>query len=176
MSDPLVREIVEEDWPQVHALVVEVTTAGSTYAMEVPSSEEETRALWYGTHTVVSVDGERVLGSARMGANRPAQGSHVGTASFMVSAGARGRGVGRALGEYAVAWHREHGFSAIQFNAVVSTNTAAIALWHALGFETVGTVPRAFRLPDDTWADLLVMWLDLGGCGPGSTSTDRVTQ
>ncbi len=176
MSSPLVREITEADWPQVHALVVEVTTAGLTYALEVPSSEAETRAVWAGTHTVVSVDEERVLGSARMGANRPAQGSHVGTASFMVSSSARGRGVGRALGEYAVAWHREHGFSAIQFNAVVSTNTAAIALWHSLGFETVGTVPGAFRLPDDSCADLLVMWLDLGGCGPATAPTDRVTQ
>ncbi len=27
-------------------------------------------------------------------------------------------------------WHRTHGYEAIQFNSVVSTNTAAIALWH----------------------------------------------
>ena len=62
-------------------------------------------------------------------------------------------------------WHREHGFQAIQFNAVVSTNTAAIRLWQSLGFEIVGTVPDAFRLPDDreheSYADLHVMYLDL---------------
>ena len=43
--------------------------------------------------------------------------------------GGRGRGVGPALGEYAVQWHREPGFRGIQFNAVVETNTAAVRLW-----------------------------------------------
>ena len=32
----------------------------------------------------------------------------------------------------------------MQFNAVVETNVAAVALWESLGFETVGTVPEAF--------------------------------
>jgi GNAT superfamily N-acetyltransferase len=54
------------------------------------------------------------------------------------------RGVGRALGEYALAWARDAGYSAMQFNAVVATNTAAVSLWEELGFEIVGTVPEAF--------------------------------
>jgi hypothetical protein len=33
----------------------------------------------------------------------------------------------------------------MQFNAVVETNEATIALWRALGFEIVGTVPGAFE-------------------------------
>ena len=69
-----------------------------------------------------------------MGPNRPGRGGHVGTASFMVSGAARGRGVGRRLAEYVVQWHRDQGFRAIQFNAVVETNTAAVRLWEALGF------------------------------------------
>ena len=157
----LIRPLEEADWPLVHDLVVEVAAAGETYAMDVPRSLEETRAFWSGEHVVVAVAGEQVLGSAKMGANRPAQGSHVGTASFMVGWAARGRGIGRALGEHVVEWHRSHGFRAIQFNAVVSTNTAAVGLWQSLGFEIVGTVPGAFRLPDSSYADLLVMHLDL---------------
>ena len=94
--------------------------------MDVPRSVEETREFWSGQHVVVAVDGDTVLGSAKMGPNRPAQGAHVGTASFMVGTAARGRGIGRAMGEYAVEWHRANGFAGIQFNAVVSTNTAAI--------------------------------------------------
>lgn len=165
-----IRPLTEADWPLVHDLVVEVAAAGKTYALAVPGSEAETRAFWTGEHLAVAADGEVVLGTAKMGPNRPAQGSHVGTASFVVGSAVRGRGVGRALGEYAVQWHRDHGFAGIQFNAVVSTNTAAVALWRSLGFETVGTVPGAFRLPDDLdctdgppYADLLVMYLDLEG-------------
>ncbi len=58
-----------------------------------------------------------------------------------------------------------NGFAAIQFNAVVSTNTGAIRLWESLGFETIGVVPDAFRLPGgdtaSSYADLHVMYLGL---------------
>jgi ribosomal protein L21 len=57
----LIRPIEEGDWPQVHDIVVEVATAGETYAMDVPSSVEETRAFWAGEHVVVAVDGDTVL-------------------------------------------------------------------------------------------------------------------
>ena len=84
------------------------------------------KALWStgprGT-TVVAVDGDRVLGAATIGPNRPGRGSHVATASFMVSPASRGRGVGRRLGEYALQWAADAGFKAMQFNAVVDTNT-----------------------------------------------------
>ncbi len=62
----------------------------------------------------------------------------------MVDAAARGRGVGRRLGEHVVQWHRDEGFAAIQFNAVVETNTAAVRLWEQLGFRVLATVPEAF--------------------------------
>ncbi len=36
------------------------------------------------------------------------------------------------------------GYRAMQFNAVVETNTAAVRLWQSLGFEIIGTVPEAY--------------------------------
>ena len=161
VSKSRIREVQETDWPQVHDLVVVVATAGETYAMDVPQSVDETREFWTGQQVVVAVDGETVLGSAKMGPNRPARGSHVGTASFMVAPEARGRGVGRALGEYVVQWHRDHGFRGIQFNAVVETNTAAVALWESFGFRIIGTVPGAFRSLSRGDVGLHVMYLDL---------------
>ncbi len=97
--------------------------------------------------TVVACDGFWVLGTAKMGPNRPGPGSHVSTASFMVASNARGRGVGRALGEYALCWAREQGYAAMQFNAVVESNHVAVRLWQALGFHIIGTVPEAFEHP-----------------------------
>ncbi|MBA2465846.1 MAG: GNAT family N-acetyltransferase, partial [Nocardioidaceae bacterium] len=52
-------------------------------------------------------------------------------------------------------------FHGISFNAVVETNTPAVALWRALGFEIVGTVPEAFRHPRHGLVGLHVMWLAL---------------
>jgi GNAT superfamily N-acetyltransferase len=165
MTPVAIREILDADWPQVHDIVVEVATAGETYALAVPADQEETQAFWADGHVVVAVDDEpereTVLGTAKMSPNRPAQGSHVGTASFMVGSAARGRGIGRALAEYAVDWHRAHGFRGIQFNAVVSTNSGAVRLWESLGFEIIGTVPEAFLLPSGEYAGLHVMHLPL---------------
>jgi GNAT superfamily N-acetyltransferase len=97
-------------------------------------------------HVVVAEDeaSGAVLGSAKMGPNRPGRGAHIATASFMVDPGAHRQGVGRSLGRYAVAWARSAGYHGMQFNAVVETNTAAVTLWRLLGFEILATVPEAF--------------------------------
>jgi ribosomal protein S18 acetylase RimI-like enzyme len=60
-----------------------------------------------------------------------------------------------------VEWHREQGYRGIQFNAVVETNTAAVALWESLGFVVVGTVPEAFDHPVHGYVGLHVMHLPL---------------
>jgi ribosomal protein S18 acetylase RimI-like enzyme len=54
------------------------------------------------------------------------------------------------------------GFLAMQFNLVVSTNTGAVRLWQKLGFDIVGTLPRAFRHPEHGLVDAFVMYKWLG--------------
>jgi len=76
----------------------------------------------------------------------------------MVAVDARGRGVGRALGEYALSWAREQGYAAMQFNAVVESNHVAVGLWKALGFRIIGTVPEAFEHPKLGLVGLHVMY------------------
>ncbi len=145
-----IRPATDDDWPTIWPLFHDVVAAQETYAFAPDLTSDEAAALWLKRPpgaTVVLVDDGVLLGTATMGPNRPGPGRHVGTASFMVAAEARGRGVGRALGEHVVAWHREQGYAAIQFNAVVATNTAAVALWLSLGFTIVGTVPGAFDSP-----------------------------
>lgn len=160
----MIRTMTEADWPQVWEFFDPIVQAGETYAYPLDLTSEQARVLWTvappGRTVVLEQDG-RVLGSATMGPNRPGRGSHVGTASFMVAPSARGRGVGRALGEHVVQWHRDAGYRAIQFNAVVETNAAAVRLWHALGFEVVGTVPEAFDSRAHGLVGLHVMHLPL---------------
>jgi ribosomal protein S18 acetylase RimI-like enzyme len=69
----------------------------------------------------------------------------VANASFMVDPAAQGRGAGKALGEHCLDEARRQGFEAMQFNFVVSTNTAGVTLWKKLGFTIVGTLPKAFH-------------------------------
>jgi len=79
----------------------------------------------------------------------------------MVDEAARGRGIGRRLGEHVVQWHRDQGYRGIQFNAVVETNIPAVRLWQSLGFEIAGTVPGTFRSRAHGYVGLHVMYLPL---------------
>lgn len=143
----LIREYNESDWAAIWPIFRDVVSARDTYVYDPAWSSDEARKVWVEPppgRTVVACDGERVIGTAKMGPNRPGPGSHVATASFMVAGEARNRGVGRALGEYALEWAREQGYAAMQFNAVVETNVAAVRLWQVLGFQIIGTIPEAF--------------------------------
>lgn len=165
---PLLREARPADVAQVAPFFRAIVEDGETYAYPTGLSDAQIEDLWFERppgRTIVAVDGDgpgaRVLGTAKMGPNRPGRGSHVGTASFMVDPAAAGRGVGRLLATEMIAWHRREGFAAIQFNAVVETNTAAVRLWRDLGFEILTTVPEAFDSRRYGLVGLHVMYLRL---------------
>ncbi|MEO3431931.1 GNAT family N-acetyltransferase [Inquilinus sp. CAU 1745] len=156
-----IREFAEDDWPAVWAIVRSVSAAAETYCYPPHLTEMEGRDIWIEHPpglTVIAADAAgSIVGTAKMGPNRPGPGSHVATASFMVAEGARGFGVGRALGLYALDWGHRLGYRAMQFNAVVETNRPAVRLWQDLGFEIVGTVPEAFSHPTAGYVGLHVM-------------------
>ena len=79
----------------------------------------------------------------------------------MVSASARGQGIGRAMAEHCLSEARRLRFRAMQFNYVISTNTAAIRLWQNLGFEIAGRLTNAFRHSDKGYVDVYVMYRSL---------------
>jgi GNAT superfamily N-acetyltransferase len=159
-----IRAFVEADWREVWPIVREVVRAADTFAYDPAMTEAQARTAWLESApglTVVALDGERILGTAKMGPNRPGPGSHVATASFMVAADARGRGVATALCRFALDWAREQGFAGMQFNAVVETNHAAVEIYKRLGFTIIGTVPGAFAHPTEGRVGLHVMYREL---------------
>jgi L-amino acid N-acyltransferase YncA len=158
----LIRDATDDDWPRIWPFLREIVAAAETYAYDPDMDEATARSLWMvappGRSSVAVDDDGTVLGTASMYPNRPGPGSHVASASFMVDPRVSRRGVGRALGEDALEWARAGGFRAMQFNAVVETNTRAVALWQSLGFEIIGTVPEAFRHPTDGYVGLHIMY------------------
>jgi L-amino acid N-acyltransferase YncA len=160
--DVVLRPLEIADWDRVFEIFRAVVVEGETYAYPDDLTSKAARALWVEGapgHAVVALRDGVILGTAKFGPNRPARGSHVATASFMVAAEARGTGVGRAMCEYVIASAREQGYAAMQFNAVVSTNVHAIELYRALGFVTIGTVPGAFNSASQGYVGLDVMYL-----------------
>ncbi|MEU8225435.1 GNAT family N-acetyltransferase [Kribbella sp. NPDC048915] len=163
-----IRDATADDWPAIWPFFREIVTARETYTYDPDLTEEQARALWMSpsasplARTTVAVDADgTVLGSANMYPNRPGPGAHVASASFMVDAKARGRGVGRLLCEDMIAWATRTGFRSIQFNAVVETNGPAVRLWQSLGFRIAGTVPEAFDHPKLGYVGLHVMYRPL---------------
>lgn len=167
MSDVAIRKATDADWPSIWPFFQEIVQDGETYAFPLDLTEATAAPWWMERppgETLVAVDPSgSVLGSAKWGPNRPGRGAHVSTASFMVDPAARGGGVGRALAEHVLDAARAAGYRSMQFNAVVETNTAAVALWRALGFAVIGTVPEAFDSRAHGLVGLHVMYLPFTG-------------
>jgi len=158
-----VRAYQAADWPPVWAIIRDVVRAQETFPYDPAMSESDARATWIEAPpglTVVATDGDRVVGTAKMGPNRSGPGAHVSTASFMVAADARGRGAGTALCRFALDWARAAGYAGMQFNAVVASNRSAVRLYERLGFRILGTVPRAFAHPEHGRVGLHLMYLE----------------
>jgi len=159
-----IRPATDADRDVIWNIFHEVVAAGDAYALDPNISREDALAYWFapGTHTYVAEQPAiGVAGTYILRPNQSGSGSHVANAGFMVSANARGQGLGRAMAEHCLTEARRLGFRAMQFNYVISTNTAAIRLWQDLGFEIVGTLASAFRHPDKGYVDVYVMYRSL---------------
>ncbi|MER5641482.1 GNAT family N-acetyltransferase [Kitasatospora sp. NPDC002227] len=161
----LIREATTEDWPAVWPFFRQIVAAGETFTYPTDLGRDEARDWWLlgaPDRTVVAVDEDgAVLGTAKMNRNHMGNGSHIASASYMVDPAHAGQGVGRALAEYTVEWARAAGYRAMQFNAVVETNAAAVHLYRSLGFEVVGTLREGFRHPKLGYVGLHIMYLML---------------
>lgn len=167
----LIRDARPDDWPAIWPFLREIVAAGETYTWDPGCSEADARSAWLhessGTEdepkldrgrTFVAVDPDgTILGTAEMHPNQAGPGSHVANAGFMINGAHAGHGIGRALAEHVLDQARSDGYRAMQFNAVVETNTRAIALWRSLGFRIVGTVPDAFCHPNEGYVSLHIM-------------------
>jgi L-amino acid N-acyltransferase YncA len=164
-----IRDASGEDWPAIWACFAPVVAAGQTYTIDPAATSEEVRHLWleppparaFVAVLATSKEQSVVVGSAKLRPNAGGPAAHVANASFVVGPAYAGRGVGRALGEHVLAAARADGYRAMQFNAVVETNNAAVALWRSLGFTVLATVPQAYRHPVHGYVGMHVMHRNL---------------
>lgn len=158
----LIRDAEAVDWPAIWPFLRDIVAAGDTYTWPRDVTEEQARSMWMleppGRTVVAVAEDGTVLGSAKMNPNHLGPASHISSASFMVDPAYSGRGVGRALGEHVLDLARAEGYRAMQFNAVVETNTRAVALWRALGFEVLATLPEGFHHPSGRYVGLHIMY------------------
>jgi GNAT superfamily N-acetyltransferase len=124
-----IRDAVASDWADIWGFMQPILAAGDTYCWLGDTSEFAAQGWWMdkpGGRVLVAVAGGAVVGTAEIHPNQPAGGNHVANAGFMVARGAAGQGIGRALAKRVLATARDDGYIAMQFNAVVETNIAAV--------------------------------------------------
>ncbi|MFN7227139.1 MAG: GNAT family N-acetyltransferase [Holosporales bacterium] len=152
---PLAKKDFSTLWPLMQPII----RAGETYALPRDMRFAHARAHWFrpGNTVFAARENERVLGTSYWRANHMGGGGHVANAGFMVSAQARGRGVAQALCQHALDQARQAGFTAMQFNFVVSTNSAAVHVWKKMGFTEIGRIPGGFAHPTLGFVDVLIL-------------------
>ena len=153
-----------DGFEQIWSVIHEVLRTGDTYPFVPETTREEAFHLWMEKPqaTYVAVLDDDIVGTYYIKANQAGLGSHVCNCGYMVRASARGKGIGRAMCQHSLDEARRLGFKAMQYNLVVSTNSGAVKLWQDLGFDIIGTLPKAFKHREKGFVDAFVMyqWLE----------------
>ena len=155
--------VTPETVPAAVAIWNQVVEDGVAFPQTEALTLDEGRAFFAEqTLTAVAVDGEgEVLGMYILHPNNIGRCGHIANASYAVDRRARGRGVGEALVRDSLRMAKEFGFGVMQFNAVVATNHVALHLYEKVGFTRLGTIPKGFRLPDGSFADIVPHYYEL---------------
>jgi L-amino acid N-acyltransferase YncA len=142
-----IRKVQEMDAEAVWQIFHEVVAEGDAFCSDESVSREQALNMWLTDDTYVALVEGQIAGAYSLFPIHSGHGSHITGAAYMVSSRYRGTGVGLALGHHSLEKAKEKGYLAMQFNCVVSTNEAALALWKKLGFKIIGTVPKGFQHP-----------------------------
>jgi L-amino acid N-acyltransferase YncA len=159
------RTITPAEYPLIRP-IFEAAIAAEEYLV-VPKDAPESMhlAYWFGDKPEGEVwvyeEEGNILGSYYQRPNHYGLGAHIANGGYIVSPDARGKGVGRKLGEHSIARAREKNYHGIQFNFVVSTNEVAVDLWQSLGFAIIGTIPGGYHRRSQEYVDAYIMFKDL---------------
>lgn len=142
-----ITEITKSDFKAFWPVFKEVVVAQETYAFDPDIDFETAYNLWCLStdKAYVIKENNLILGSYYIKANASGPSSHISNCGYMVNPDSRGKGIARKLCLHSQKIAKELGFSAMQFNSVVSTNEIAIKLWEKLGYRIIGTIPNAYK-------------------------------
>lgn len=157
------RKAQEADKPAIWRIIRAVIAGGDTYVFSPDTSESEMLAYWFSPEkqNYVAVRDKVVVGTFWLRANQPGLGSHVANAAYMVSPDAKGQGVGKQMALFSLDEAKLLGFTAMQFNFVVKSNTVAVNLWKNIGFEVIGEIPDAFNHSANGLTNAYIMYRKL---------------
>ena len=154
-----ISEVTKSDFESFWPVFKEVVSAQETYAFDPEIDFESAYNLWCLSpqKAYVIKDNGLILGSYYIKPNASGPSSHIANCGYMVSLESRGKGIARKLCLHSQQIAIELGYSAMQFNSVVSSNEIAINLWIKLGYKIIGTIPKAYKHKKLGFIDSFIM-------------------
>lgn len=158
----VIRKYEERDLLQMMTVWNEIVDDGIAFPEDTPLSEEGARSFFFGqSHTGVAEEDGMIRGLYILHPNNVGRCGHIANASYAVRSAERGRHIGEELVKDSLVQARKLGFSILQFNAVVKTNTHARHLYERLGFVQLGVIERGFRMKDGSYEDICPYYISL---------------
>lgn len=154
-----------EDFEAVWRIFSKVISSGDTYVFDPKTPKESLSNHWFADYMstfVAETEEGEIVGTYVIKPNQIDLGSHIANGSYMVSPEHHGKGIGKMLCEHSIHFAKNEGYLGIQFNCVVSTNSAAVALWKKFGFNIIGVTPKGFKHQELGYVDTYLMFKDLG--------------
>ena len=162
-SSVTIRSAMQSDDDSIWRVIEPVFRAGETYPLPRDISRIDAFTYWRapGNEVFVAENDGQIAGTYYLRPNSRGGGSHVANCGYIVATDASRRGVARTMCADSLERARERGFTAMQFNFVISSNERAVSLWQRCGFTIVGTLPGAFAQPTRGLVDAYVMYRKL---------------
>ena len=156
----MIRNVTSHDWQAIWPILEEAMFASDTFAYPADKHKSTAESLWMGKPDRMFVCRQegKILGTYHLKTKQDGPGKHVDNCCYIVSSDARGMGVARQMCEHSQGIAVAIGFNAMQFNLVAFSIDFAVALWKKLGFDVIGTLPRAFNHPTLGLVDAFVMY------------------
>lgn len=156
------REYKKEDLPQMQAVWNDIVKEGNSFPQTDCLNETEAASFFAEqSYTGVADENGEIVGLYILHPNNIGRCGHIANSSYAVKKGQRGKGIGELLVRDSLKTAKSLQFQIMQFNAVVASNKGAIHLYQKLGFTQLGTIPKGFRLPDDTFADIILFYIQI---------------
>jgi L-amino acid N-acyltransferase YncA len=159
-----IRKFEEKDLPEMVEIWNHVVKEGNAFPQEEYLNEETGKEFFSSqSFSAVAEDEETggIVGLYILHPNNIGRCGHISNASYAVKFGLRGRRIGEALVTDCIKRAGSLGFGVLQFNAVVATNKSARHLYEKLGFISLGTIKKGFRLDDGTYEDICPYYIEV---------------
>ncbi len=152
-----IRKYNTEDLPSMNAIWNEVVEEGAAFP-QTELLDADTGAGFFASQTCCGVaedtESGQILGLYILHPNNLGRCGHIANASYAVRSFFRGLHIGEKLVLDSLIQGKAHGFTILQFNAVVRTNIHARHLYERLGFQQLGVIPGGFLGKDGHYEDI----------------------